>query len=37
MNNDKTAMGIPVVLPLLLFLVLLAMLPFVFGHLLPWP
>lgn len=33
MNNDKTPMGIPIVLPLLLFLVLLAMLPFVFGHL----
>jgi uncharacterized membrane protein len=33
MNNNKTPMGIPILLPLLLFLVLLAMLPFVFGHL----
>jgi uncharacterized membrane protein len=33
MTNDKTPMGIPIVLPLLLFLVLLAMLPFVFGQL----
>ena len=33
MNNDKTPPGIPIVLPLLLFLVLLAMLPFVFGQL----
>lgn len=33
MSNNKPPVGIPVVLPLLLFLVLLAMLPFVFGHL----
>ena len=33
MSNDKPSMGIPIVLPLLLFLVLLAMLPFVFGQL----
>ena len=33
MNNDMTPMGIPIVLPLLLFLVLLALLPFVFGQL----
>lgn len=33
MNNDKTPIGIPIVLPLLLFLVLLALLPFVFGQL----
>lgn len=33
MNSDKTPRGIPILLPLLLFLLLLAMLPFVFGHL----
>lgn len=33
MNNDKTPMSIPIILPLLLFLVLLALLPFVFGQL----
>jgi uncharacterized membrane protein len=33
LNDDRPAMKIPGVLPLLLFLVLLAMLPFVFGQL----
>lgn len=33
MSDDKPSIGIPIVLPLLLFLVLLAMLPFVFGQL----
>ena len=33
MNNAKPPLGIPIILPLLLFLVLLALLPFVFGQL----
>ncbi len=33
MNNDKPTLGVPILLPLLLFLLLLALLPFVFSQL----